>query len=151
MTSRPVTGRAVFVVAVAAFGVVVAANLVLAAFAIGTFPGLETRNSYVASQRFEADRAAQKALGWTVDASVANGALRLAIADRDGDPVNPAKISATIGRATHVAEDVALAFVFDGVALAAPVDLAPGNWNLRFVATAANGAEFRRRVPILIK
>lgn len=151
MTGRPVTGRAVFVVAVAAFGVVVAANLVLAVFAVGTFPGLETRNSYVASQRFEADRAAQKALGWTIDASVANGMLRLAIADRDGDPVNPAKISATIGRATHVAEDVALAFVFDGVALAAPVDLAPGNWNLRFVATAANGAEYRRRVPILFK
>lgn len=151
MTGRPVTGRAVLVVAVAAFGVVVAANLVLAVFAIGTFPGLETRNSYVASQRFEADRAAQKALGWTVDASVANGALRLAIADHDGDPVNPAKISATIGRATHVAEDVAPAFVFDGVALVAPVDLAPGNWNLRFVATAANGVEFRRRMQILVK
>ena len=37
---------------VAAFGVIIAVNLVLAYNAVKTFPGLEVKNSYVASQEF---------------------------------------------------------------------------------------------------
>ena len=47
-----------------AFGVIIAVNLTLAFNAVRTFPGLEVKNSYVASQSFDADRAAQNALGW---------------------------------------------------------------------------------------
>ena len=53
---------------VAAFGVIIGVNLVLALSAVRTFPGLEVKNSYVASQTFDERRAAQEALGWTVSA-----------------------------------------------------------------------------------
>jgi nitrogen fixation protein FixH len=47
-----------------AFGLIIAVNLTLAFNAIRTFPGLEVKNSYVASQSFDRDRQAQTALDW---------------------------------------------------------------------------------------
>ena len=41
-----------------AFGVIIAVNLTLAYQAVATFPGLEVKNSYVASQSFDVDREA---------------------------------------------------------------------------------------------
>ena len=58
-------GKHVLGIAVGAFGVIIAVNLVMAYQAISTFPGLEVANGYVASQTFDADRKAQEALGWT--------------------------------------------------------------------------------------
>ena len=51
-----------------AFGLIIAVNLTLAFNAIRTFPGLEVKNSYVASQSFDRDRQAQTALDWQVSA-----------------------------------------------------------------------------------
>ncbi|WP_370272721.1 FixH family protein, partial [Pseudooceanicola nitratireducens] len=50
----------------AAFGIIITVNLVMATQAIRTFPGLEVKNSYVASQEFDDRRAEQQALGWTI-------------------------------------------------------------------------------------
>ena len=61
--ARELTGRHVLAITLAAFGVIIAVNMVMAVKAVSTFPGLETPNSYVASQRFDRDRAAQAALG----------------------------------------------------------------------------------------
>ncbi len=68
-------------------------NLTLAFQAVNTFPGLVTKNSYVASQSFDADRAAQDGLGWTLETDVADGVLTLAITDSAGTPVNPAPVT----------------------------------------------------------
>lgn len=148
MRAREITGRQVFAVTAAAFAVIIGVNAVLAWKAIATFPGLEVRNSYVASQSFDADRAAQEALGWNVAARVGDGRLVLTIDGRDGRPVVPETIEATVGRATHVAEDRVLTFAFDGRAHVAPVDLAPGNWSLRLTARAADGTPFRQRIAL---
>lgn len=150
MSARELTGRHVLFITVGAFAVIIGVNLTMAFMAVGTFPGLETRNSYVASQSFDADRAAQDALGWDVSATVSDGALRLTIRDGAG-PVVPRSLEATLGRATHVEEDSAPTFEFDGVAHVAPVDLAPGNWNLRLRALAEDGTEFRRRLVLHVK
>ena len=148
---KPFTGRKMFIITASAFGVIITVNLVMAALAIGTFPGLETKNSYVASQKFEADRAAQLALGWDVKASVEGSELILSITDPNGQPVDPASLTGTLGRATHVGDDLTPVFTFNGTDHVAPVDLAPGNWNLRMAATAADGTEFRQRVVIYVK
>ncbi len=150
-TVKPFTGRKMFIVTASAFGVIIAVNLTMATLAVGTFPGLETKNSYVASQKFEADRAAQLALGWDVKASVEGSELILTIADKNGQPVDPATLTGTLGRATHVGDDLTPAFTFNGTDHVAPVDLAPGNWNLRMTATAADGTEFRQRVVIYVR
>ena len=75
MTDKVVTGRKVFFIFAAAFAVVIGANVMLAVQAISTFPGLVTKNSYVASQSFDRDRAAQIALAWTARAEVEDDAV----------------------------------------------------------------------------
>lgn len=147
----PITGRKVFFTMAAAFGVIISVNLLLAYSAIKTFPGLEVRNSYVASQNFDTDRAAQLALGWTVTADVSNEELHLNITDEDGRAVEVAQLDATFGRATSVRDDQTPDFYFTGVHYAAPVVTAPGNWNLRMTATAVDGTQFRQRVVVLVQ
>ncbi len=85
---KPITGWHIFGLFVLGFGTIIAVNLTLAFNAVRTFPGLEVKNSYVASQSFEADRAAQNALNWTVSAHVFDGELVLSF-DQDGIKVEP--------------------------------------------------------------
>ena len=143
-------GRHVLAMFVAGFGVIVAVNLTLAFSAVRTFPGVEVANSYVASQSFDADRAAQDALGWKVTARAEGGTLRLAIAGPDGMPVRPASVQALLGRATNLKEDRVPDFAWDGTAFVAPEVLGPGNWNLRVEMVAADGTAFRRRIVLRV-
>ena len=149
--SGPITGKKFFAIFVSFFLVIAAVNIALAVNAIRTFPGLETKNSYVASQSFDRDRAAQNALGWTVDAHTEASELVLSITDRDGAPVQVSSLDGTFGRATSVRDDQTPVFEFDGTVYRAPVTLAPGNWNFRMVAQAEDGTRFRQRVIVHIE
>lgn len=142
------TGWHVLLIFGGGFGVIIAVNLLLAYSAIRTFPGLEVSNSYVASQEFNTRKAAQEGLGWHVAADHENGVLVLAITDARGRAVEAARLEATVGRATHVAEDQTPDFTFDGRAYVAPVRLADGNWNIRMKAWAADGTLFEQRVVL---
>ena len=130
-----------------AFGVIIAVNLTLAFNAVRTFPGLEVKNSYVASQSFDADRAAQNALGWDVAANLDGDTLVLSIMS-DSGPVRPMIESATFGRATSVAQDQVPVFDFDGRDHRATVAAGPGNWNLRLKARADDGTLFQQRIIV---
>ena len=55
---KQLTGRKVLLIMCSAFAVIIGVNLTLAFQAVATFPGLEVKNSYVASQSFDDDRAA---------------------------------------------------------------------------------------------
>jgi len=147
---KELTGRHVAVIVCSAFAVIVSVNLTLAYQAVATFPGLEVKNSYVASQTFDKDRAAQEALGWDV-AAVLNqqGTLRLSFLAADG-PVQPRITYAVLGRATSVAQDKTPEFRFDGTSFVSHVDLGSGNWNLRLVAEAADGTEFKQRIIVRV-
>jgi len=149
---KPLTGRKVFVIWCCTFGVIISVNLVLAFFAVRSFPGLEVANSYVASQNFNEQLAQQRALGWEVAAKVEDGLLVLAFTDADGHPVEIAALQATLGRATHVREDRQPEWRYYGGVFTAPAkDLAPGNWNIRLVATAPDGSQFRQRVVLHLR
>ena len=148
MVVRQITGRHVLMGFVAAFGLIIGVNLLLAWNAVKTFPGLEVKNSYVASQQFDDRKTAQEALGWTIRADHEVGILRLAITDAVGGAVAVHSLEATVGRATHVYDDQNPDFSFDGSAYVAPVDLGEGNWNIRMLATAKDGTEFRQRVVL---
>lgn len=148
MSAKPLTGRKFFFIVASAFGVIIAVNMTLAYQAVATFPGLEAKNGFVASQHFQADRAAQLALGWNVKADVSDGMLTLSITDHAGQPVHPAKIEATLGRATHVNDDMTPEFTYAGGVFTAPAEIGPGNWNLRLLAHAEDGTPFRQRVVI---
>ena len=150
MEPTQITGRHVLMIFGSAFAVIIAVNVLLAVKAVSTFPGLETRNSYVASQVFDRDRKAQEALRWTVSAEASGHQLVLRI-DNEIGPV-PARITqATLGRATHVNEDVVPSFSHDGHKFVATIPtLAPGNWNLRLKAVAPDGTEFRQRIVLKV-
>lgn len=148
MNERKLTGWHVLAIFGGAFGVIITVNLVLAWQAVATFPGLEVRNSYVASQTFNERKAEQEALGWTVRAEHGDGELWLAITRHDGSPVQVGNLEATVGRATHVQADQTPDFRFDGRAYVAPVTLGDGNWNIRMTATALDGTEFAQRVVL---
>lgn len=146
--SKPLTGRKVFAIFAGGFAIIIAVNLTLATNAIRTFPGLETKNSYVASQEFNDARAAQDALGWDVNAALQEGQLVLTINNDEGHPVRPVSLSGTFGRATNVSQDQQLEFVQTPGGYTAHVDVGAGNWNLRMLATAADGTLFQRRIVI---
>lgn len=136
---------------VGGFGIIIAVNLTLAWNAIATFPGVEARNSYVVSQTFEADRAAQNALHWDVSADITGGVLTVTILDHMGAPVQAEVTRAILGQATNVNMDSTPAFTWTGSSYTAPVTMTEGYWNLRLELIAPDGTKFRRRFPITAK
>ena len=150
-SSKPLTGRGVFVIFASAFGVIIAVNLALAFNAVRTFPGLEVKNSYVASQEFDKRRLSQENLGRTVNAQSTGGLVMLNIRDEAGNPVQVAHLDATVGRATHVKDDLSPEFAFDGRSYVAR-STAVIDYILKLKENiAVDGTEFSQRVILHIK
>ena len=147
---RPLTGRKVLLITVTAFAIVIGANLALVYAALGSFPGLEVKNSYVASQSFDRDRTAQEALGWVAQVSYQNDRVTLALTDSEGNSVTPAEITGRVGRATHVADDQALAFAPGSQGLVAPARLDTGLWRVWVEARSDDGTLFRQRLDLRV-
>lgn len=144
---KQITGWHVFAMFALAFGTIIAVNLTLAFNAVRSFPGLEVKNSYVASQGFQAQRQAQETLDWQARAGLENGQLTLRF-EHKGRAVAPQIVSAVFGRATSVAADQTPNFTYENGAFTAPVAAGPGNWNLRIVALAEDGTRFQQRIVV---
>lgn len=151
MAEKTFTGKHALIIFVVAFGIIISVNLTLAWNAVATFPGLEVKNSYVASQSFDERRAAQQSLMWDVTARATGGLLILSITDEAGKPVQVTNLDAVLGRATHVKDDRTPDFQFDGKAYVAREALTPGNWNIRMTATALDGTPFEQRVVLHVE
>ncbi len=152
--TREFKGWHMLVLTVSAFAVIIAVNVVMAWQAIATFPGLEVDSSYLASQDFDADKAAQLALGWTLKPSYdqETGIVRLDFVGPDGKPVTLRDLSVLIGRPTEARDDRSPSFVqgADG-AYQAREDLRPGKWMMRVVAHAADGTLFQQRLDFRVE
>lgn len=149
---RELTGRHVFVIFAAFFGVVIGVNALLAWSAVATFPGLEVRNGYVASQSFDAERRAQEALGWRVETRLGGDVLTIEIAGPDGAPAEVAALSGLLGRATSTVDDQEPSFEALGRGrFQAPVSLGRGRWVLQLRAVAADGTKFRQRISLSVR
>lgn len=151
-TGKELTGRKVFLIALVFFGVIITVNVFMAVRAVKTFPGLEVANSYVASQSFDQERAAQEALGWDVTARIEGTALLLDIVDTQGGHVLPPTINASLGRATERKDDQILVFSQNslGTMVADVGELVAGKWDLRLEAFAADGTPFRQRIVLYV-
>ena len=148
---RELTGRMVFAITASAFAVIIGVNVLMAVKAVRTFPGLEVKSSYVASQTFDAERHAQEALGWNFSHGYENGVLRIGITDRSGAPVDVQDLTALVGRTTEAKDDMQPEFHGRAGQFEAPVDLRPGRWMVMLEAKAADGTLFRKRFDILVK
>ena len=148
-----ITGRKVLAIAIAFFGVIIGVNFWLAYSAVSTFPGLEVENSYVASQNWDKERAAQAALGWTLkpEYDADREQLRLTFTDRDGLPARITDIAVLVGRPTEAKDDQRPSMQREQGTFVAPVKLAPGKWMLHVEARAADGTMFRQRIDLYVK
>ncbi len=142
---RPLTGRKVLAITVGAFAVIIGVNTILAVQAVRTFSGLVVPNSYVASQTFDRDRNAQRALGWTLGVSDSDDMLRLAFTDATGNVVRPQSLTVVVGRPAAAPRDVSAQLVETPQGYAAPLALASGDWRVEIDALAADGTRFRQR------
>ena len=145
------TGKHVLAITVSAFAVIIGVNLLLAFKAVSTFPGLEVDNSYVASQGFNARKAAQEALGWTMTPGYDQGRMTLAFLGADGQPVQVNDLQVLVGRTTETTDDTYPAFVQDGAVYAADVPLDQGKWMVKVTATSADGTLFEQRSELFVK
>jgi len=150
-TARPLTGRKVLLIAIGIFAVVLTPNLLLAWFAVSTFSGLVVDNSYVASQGFDRERAAQEALGWRFRIEPeGDGILRVVFTDAAGRTIYPETLDVVVGRPTTTRADLRLDLRTAPGGYLAAADLAPGNWVVMVTASAADGTAYRRREPLVI-
>jgi nitrogen fixation protein FixH len=145
------TGKHVFAITASAFAVIIGVNVVLAVKAVTTFPGLEVKNSYVASQGFETRRSAQEALGWTMMPSYADGRMELAFTDSTGQPVAVSDLQVLVGRTTAAADDVWPVFAPDAGAYAADVVLDRGKWMVKVTARSTDGTLFEQRSELFVR
>ncbi len=148
---KPLTGRKVLLIILAGFAIVIAANLSLAVSAIATNPGLEVKNGYIASQKFERRRELQDRLAWKADAQYADGFLVVEIVAADGRPAELREFGAVVRRPTHQREDRTPEFKFSGQHYSAPINLAKGRWNVDVRAASVDGQEFEQRLSIRIR
>jgi nitrogen fixation protein FixH len=137
---RTFTGRHMLAAMVAFFGVIVAVNLTMAAFAMKSWTGLVVQNSYVASQEFN-DRAeagrARAALGWQGELAYSNGKLRYALVRHDGDAVALTDVLVALGRPAYEAEDTTIVLTPTGDGgFGNSVELGDGQWIVRVSAEA---------------
>jgi nitrogen fixation protein FixH len=150
---RELTGAHVLAITVSAFAVIIGVNFTMAYKAVSTFPGLEVENSYVASQDFDRDRAAQVALGWSLAQGydLARQELTLRFTDAAGKPVNLGRLHVLVGRTTEARDDQLPAFELRDGAYLAKVDLPRGKWMMQIEAHAQDGTLFRQRRDLVVK
>lgn len=151
---REITGRAVLLMLLAFFGVVIGVNMIMARYAVTTFAGVETESSYKAGLAFSAEREAaarQAALHWNVSVTFASpgGDARevvVRVLDGAGKPLSVLDADGELAHPTDSRRDVALDLVPLGDGrYRARLAAGPGQWDL--VVDFAQGGErlFRSR------
>lgn len=105
---RKITGRFVLVAFILFFGTIGAVNGVMMTLAFQTMPGLDVRNGYDASQRYNGEISAmrdQATRGWAADVGLilrgTDAPVSVMLADAGGQPVNGLELSA---RLSHPAD-----------------------------------------------
>ncbi len=146
--SRELTGRAVLLMLLAFFGVVIGVNVIMARFAVTTFAGLETDSSYKAGLAFTAEHQAaerQAARHWKVDVAFASpgGGVReidVVVRDAAGKPLTNLVADGELAHPTDARRDVVLDLEPQGEGrYRARAQAGAGQWDL--VIDFAQGGE----------
>jgi len=144
--TRRFTGWHMTIVLLAMFGVIIAVNVVMASFAIGTFGGTVVDNSYVASQQFNrwlGEARAQKQLHWSVDATIRPDRIVAVTAKAPQGPMDDAIVTVVATHPLGRLPEQQLAFRRDGEGrFVATRPLPAGRWVL-LVEVRDHGREAR--------
>ena len=145
------TGRKVFALFLAGFGVIISVNMVLLYFALGTWPGLETKNAYSAALGFDARRKAQEALNWVVVSDYQDGEIVITVRDSHNKSVPLRTLDILVGRATRDNEDRVVEMDSFSDSHRGTTYLEPGNWQVRIHAVDQLGNEFRQIQSLIVE
>lgn len=158
--SRRLTGRMVFLMFVAFFGVIFAVNALMLTLALDTMPGLTTASSYQASQRFNRDLAAARerdARGWAVEARADRdpagfAAVTVSLRDQAGAPVEGVSLAARLEHPARRALDRTLDMARTGTGLYAGTvaDVTSGAHDLVVEVRRDGTVLFRSRNRIML-
>lgn len=146
---KQLTGRTVFALLLAFFGIVFGANAVMVKLAIDTLPGTEVDSAYKASLAFNGmirSARAQDDQGWRAEAKVTrdesgHAVVEIDMRDRSGAPVSGLSVAVNLARPTDKRADRALAVreSRSGVYRGDAEQVAQGQWDL--VIEAERGAQ----------
>lgn len=140
-------GRHMLALMIAFFGIVITVNVTMAVLANSYWTGLVVKNSYVASQGFNADLAnadMQRKLGLSSEISYHNGLLEFTLVDSEGVSLVAEDLKAEIGRPAFEQADRTLAFKSGPSGrYTIPLTLQPGVWILR-IHGETGGVRYRR-------
>ena len=150
---HPLTGWHVLAIVGLFFGTVVAVNIALAIFATGTFPGLVVKNSYVASQNYNAllaEGRAQEEAGFKAQLVAKAGVLQFRLADASGASRHDLSVSARAGRPASGRNDRTIAFTESGEFYQADTGLPAGGWIVDVEARDGDTLVFRQSQKLWI-
>jgi nitrogen fixation protein FixH len=158
--SKPLTGRKVFFMLVAFFGVVIGVNLVMMRLAIQTLPGTEVDSAYSASLAYGKEIVAahdQNVRNWKVDAHVersgqGGATLQIEARDNNGRPMSGLKFQGRFERPTDRRADLPMVLAEVGIGIyrgSAPA-IAPGQWDLVLEGVAAGQRIFLSKNRVLL-
>ncbi|MES2600752.1 MAG: FixH family protein [Pseudomonadota bacterium] len=157
---KPLTGRAVLIILVAFFGVVIGVNLVMMLFAIDTLPGTDVDSAYRASLAYEREIQAaheQDTRHWRVEGHLARSAadsadVRITAHDSKGAPLTGLDFSARLERPADKRADraIALTEVETGIYMGRAEGILAGQWNLVLEGDAGGKRVFRSRNRVML-
>ncbi len=157
---RVLTGRMVFAMLVAFFGIVIGVNVVMMQLAIRTLPGTEVDSAYAASLAYEKEIAAarsQEARKWKIDAHVERGSgetaiLRIEARDEAGKPMSGLTFEGRFERPTDRRADLSVALAEDGAGVyrGRTPSISAGQWDLVLEGASAGQRMFLSRNRILL-
>ena len=151
---HPLTGWHVLAIVGLFFGTIFAVNITLAIFATGTFPGLVVKNSYVASQNYNAllaEAQVQAESGFKAQLTAKAGVLQFRLADASGVPRRQLAVSAHAGRPASNSDDRAMTLRETGEFYQADTALPAGRWIVDVEARDGDALVFRQSQPVWIE
>ncbi|MDA8637018.1 FixH family protein [Rhodospirillales bacterium] len=157
---KKITGKKVLIWMIAFFGVIIAVNSVFMFFAINTWPGLTTEDSYKKGVNFNQTleaAARQSALGWLSKVEIGDGtdtdkAVIIRMTGQANTPLSGLVVTASVERAvgTHNTQIISMSETSPGVysgIFKAPMQ---GRWIAEIRAAGPNNTSYRMKHQVMI-
>lgn len=150
------TGKHMLALVTGFFVIIFVMNLVLAYFALASWPGLLVRNGFDASQTYNQEIEQvriQNQLGWQSSVELKQNRVVFRITDNTDNPLSGLKIVAAAARPTNEAEDRVLELKeMSGGIYQGKTALLSGNWVISVHATDESTARvYRRQFRIFVQ
>ncbi len=149
------TGRHMLAIIVAFFAVVIGVNLTMAYFASHSWSGLIVHNTYVASQHFDEDVEATKALherGWVSDLDVGGGNVVYTLDDASGAPIEADEVVVLFQRPASELQDREIHLMPRSRGVFESQDaIATGQWLARISVKDGDAVLFRETRRLIVR